>query len=134
MLYHIKYKRGGENMSNFIVEFFEKSDGTYPAEEFILSQDLKMKSRLYRTLAVLETDGNNIREPYSKFLGDGIYEVRVQQGNNIARVLYFFVVNRKIILTNGFIKKSQKTPKSEINKAKKFRSEYMNMKRSEENE
>jgi len=34
-----------------------------------------MKSRLYRTLAVLETDGNNIREPYSKFLGDGIYEV-----------------------------------------------------------
>ena len=134
MLYHIKYKRGGENMSNFIVEFFEKSDGTYPAEEFILSQDLKMKSRLYRTLAVLETDGNNIREPYSKFLGDGIYEVRVQQGNNIARVLYFFVVNRKIILTNGFIKKSQKTPKSEINKSKKFRSEYLNMKRSEENE
>ena len=66
----------------------------------------------YRTLAVLETDGNNIREPYSKFLGDDIYEVRVQQVNNIARVLYFFVVNKKIILTNGFIKKSQKTPKS----------------------
>ena len=66
----------------------------------------------YRTLAVLETDGNNIREPYSKFLGDGIYEVRVQQVNNIARVLYFFVVNKKIILTKGFIKKSQKTPKS----------------------
>ena len=64
-----------------------------------------MKSILYRTLAVLETDGNNIREPYSKFLGDGIYEVRVQQVNNI-------VVNKKIILTNGFIKKSQKTPKS----------------------
>ena len=112
-------------MSKFIVEFFEKSDGTYPAEEFILSQDLKMKSRLYRTLAVLETAGNNIREPYSKFLGDGIYEVRVRQGNKIGRVLYFFVVNKKIILTNGFIKKTQKTPKSEINKAKKFRSEYM---------
>ena len=71
-----------------------------------------MKSRLYRILAVLETDGNNIREPYSKFLGDGIYEVRVQQVNNITRVLYFFVVNKKIILTNGFIKKSQKTLKS----------------------
>lgn len=60
---------------------------------------------------MLETDGNNIREPYSKFLGDGIYEVRVQQVNNITRVLYFLVVNKKIILTNGFIKKSQKTPK-----------------------
>ena len=121
-------------MSKFIIGFFEKSDGTYPEEEFILSQNLKTKSRLYRTLAALEIDGNNIREPYSKFLGDGIYEVRVQQVNNIARVLYFFVVNKKIILTKGFIKKSQKTPKSQINKAKKFRSEYLDMKRSEENE
>ena len=92
-------------MSNFIVEFFEKSDGTYPAEEFILSQNLKMKSILYRTLAVLETDGNNIREPYSKFLGDGIYEVRVQQVNNIARVLYFFVVNKKISKNTKIIDK-----------------------------
>ena len=64
-----------------------------------------MKSRLYRTLAVLETDGNNIREPYSKFLGDGIYEVRVQQGNNIARVLYFFVVNKKISKNTKIIDK-----------------------------
>lgn len=92
-------------MSKFIVEFFEKSDGTYPAEEFILSQNLKMKSILYRTLAVLETDGNNIREPYSKFLGDGIYEVRVQQVNNIARVLYFFVVNKKISKNTKIIDK-----------------------------
>jgi len=64
-----------------------------------------MKSRLYRTLAVLETDGNNIREPYSKFLGDGIYEVRVQQVNNIARVLYFFVVNKKISKNTKIIDK-----------------------------
>ena len=64
-----------------------------------------MKSRLYRTLAVLETAGNNIREPYSKFLGDGIYEVRVQQVNNIARVLYFFVVNKKISKNTKIIDK-----------------------------
>ena len=92
-------------MSKFIIEFFEKSDGTYPEEEFILSQNLKTKSRLYRTLAALETDGNNIREPYSKFLGDGIYEVRVQQVNNIARVLYFFVVNKKISKNTKIIDK-----------------------------
>ena len=64
-----------------------------------------MKSILYRTLAVLETDGNNIREPYSKFLGDDIYEVRVQQVNNIARVLYFFVVNKKISKNTKIIDK-----------------------------
>lgn len=119
-------------MSKFIVEFFEKSDGTCPVKEFIISQDLKMKARLVRMIKLLELEGNNIREPYSKFLGDGVYEARVQQGNNIARVLYFFIINKKIILTNGFIKKSQKTPKLEIIKAKKFRSEYM--KRSEKYE
>jgi len=64
-----------------------------------------MKSILYRTLAVLETAGNNIREPYSKFLGDGIYEVRVRQGNNIGRVLYFFVVNKKISKNTKIIDK-----------------------------
>ena len=71
-----------------------------------------MKSILYRTLAVLETDGNNIREPYSKFLGDGIYEVRVQQVNNITRVLYFFVVNKKIILNKWVYKKISKNTKN----------------------
>ena len=92
-----------------------------------------MKSRLYRTLAVLETDGNNIREPYSKFLGDGIYEVRVQQVNNIARVLYFFVVNKKIILTNGFIKKTQKTPINEIKKAQVIKKEFEGEQKNENN-
>ena len=119
-------------MSKFIIEFFEKENGTCPVKEFIVSQDLKMKTQLVRMIRLLELEGNNIREPFSKSLGDGIYEVRVQQRNNIARVLYFFVVNRKIILANGFIKKLQNTPKLEIYKAKKFRFEYL--KRSEKYE
>ena len=68
--------------------------------------------------------GNDLREPYSKFLSDGIYELRAVQGNNITRVLYFFVVGQKIILTNGFVKKTQKTPESEIDLAKKYRKDY----------
>lgn len=92
----------------FEIEFYEKSDGTYPAEKFILSQDLKMQAKLFRLLELLELKGNDLREPYSKFLSDGIYELRAVQGNNITRVLYFFVVGQKIILTNGFVKKTQK--------------------------
>ena len=52
------------------------------------------------------------------------YELRAVQGNNITRVLYFFVVGQKIILTNGFVKKTQKTPESEIDLAKKYRKDY----------
>ncbi len=111
-------------MQRFEVEYFEKEDGTYPAEEFILSQDVKMRAKLFRLLELLEEKGNTLREPYSKSLDDGIFEIRAKQGNNITRVLYFFYVGNKIILTNGFVKKSQKTPPSEIALAKKYRVEY----------
>lgn len=111
-------------MQRFEVEYFEKEDGTYPAEEFILSQDVKMRAKLFRLLELLEAKGNTLREPYSKSLDDGIFEIRAKQGSNITRVLYFFYIGNKIILTNGFIKKSQKTPPSEIDLAKKYRAEY----------
>lgn len=111
-------------MQRFEVEYFEKEDGTYPAEEFILSQDVKMRAKLFRLLELLEEKGNTLREPYSKSLDDGIFEIRAKQGSNITRVLYFFYIGNKIILTNGFIKKSQKTPSSEIDLAKKYRAEY----------
>lgn len=111
-------------MQRFEVEYFEKEDGTYPAEEFILSQDVKMRAKLFRLLELLEEKGNTLREPYSKSLDDGIFEIRAKQGSNITRVLYFFYIGNKIILTNGFIKKSQKTPPFEIDLAKKYRAEY----------
>ena len=122
--YNISVVRSKELVKLFEVEFYEKSDGTYPAEEFILSQDIKMQTKLFRLLELLELKGNELREPYSKSLSDGIFEIRAIQGNNITRVLYFFVVDKKIILTNGFVKKTQKTPENEIVLAKKYRKDY----------
>lgn len=109
----------------FDVEYYEKEDGTFPAEEFILSLDAKMQAKIFRELELLETFGNELREPHSKPLGDGIYEIRAKVASDITRVLYFFVVNKKIILTNGFVKKTQKTPDSEITLAKKYRKDYL---------
>ena len=109
----------------FDVEYYEKEDGTFPAEEFILSLDAKMQAKMFRELELLEAFGNELREPHSKPLGDGIYEVRAKVASDITRVLYFFVVNKKIILTNGFVKKTQKTPENEITLAKKYRKEYL---------
>lgn len=76
-------------------------------------------------IMLLEKNGNELRDPYSKALGGGIFELRVKQGSDISRVLYFFVVGHKIIITNGFIKKTQRTPQAEIELAKKYRIEYM---------
>ena len=122
--YNISEVKSKELVKLFEVEYYEKSDGTYPAEEFILSQDIKMQTKLFRLLELLELKGNELREPYSKSLSDGIFEIRAIQGNNITRVLYFFVVDKKIILTNGFVKKTQKSPENEIVLAKKYRKDY----------
>lgn len=115
-------------MQGFDIEYFEKNDKTRPAEEFILSEDIKLQAKIFRTLELLELKGNELREPYSTYLADGIFELRVKQGSDISRILYFFVVGKKIILTNGFRKKTQKTPKNEIETAKKYKIEYENRK------
>lgn len=111
-------------MTKYQVVFFEKENGEVPAEDFINSLDTKMAAKVYRLLMMISENGPELREPYSKHLDDGIFELRAKIGSNITRVLYFFFVGRRIIVTNGFIKKTQKTPKSEIDKAKAFRKEY----------
>lgn len=111
-------------MGKVTIEFYNLPDGTEPAKDFILSLDMKMRAKMLRSIAFLEANGKDVREPISKYLGDGIFELRAQFGNNITRVLYFFFTGNKAILTNGFIKKTQKTPNSEIDKAKRYRSDY----------
>lgn len=66
-----------------------------------------------------------LREPYSKPMGDGIFELRSKQGNQIDRVMYFFFYNGQAILTNGYTKKQQQTPKAEIELAQKRRDDFL---------
>ena len=105
-------------MSNFVVDFYKKEDGSKPLGEFIKSLDVKMKAKVVGNLHLLEEYGNYATEPLSKHLEDGIFELRTILGNNIIRVLYFFDKEKIIIATNGFVKKTQKTPKTEIELAK----------------
>ena len=112
-------------MSEFKAEFYKTKDGSKPAREFILSQETKMKAKLFGLVDMLEQYGNQLREPYSKSLGDGIFEIRAKVGTDITRVLYFFYYEGRIILTNGFVKKTQKTPPSEIALAKKYRKDFL---------
>lgn len=60
---------------------------------------------------------------------DGLYEIRVQFGSDIFRIFCFFDEGKLIVLANGFQKKTQKTPKSEIEKALKIKHEYYETKR-----
>lgn len=113
-------------MQNFEIIFYDKPDGSEPVKEFLLSVNAKMRARILRTIELLAENGTSLRMPYSEHLVDGIFEIRVKSGSDISRVLYFFVIGQKIVLTNGFIKKTQKTPKNEIELAKKYRNEFLN--------
>lgn len=119
-------------MDPFRVEFYETRTGERPAEQFLDSLDIKMRNKMVMTLKVLQEKGNLLREPYSKALYDGIYEVRAVSGSNITRVLYFFYYGGRIILTNGFVKKTQKTPRREIDRAVVYRADFMEQERDKQ--
>ena len=87
-----------------------------------------MRAKMVGLLEWLEEKDNQLREPYSKMLDDGIFEIRCTVGNNITRVVYIFYYEGKIILTNGFVKKTQKTPRKEIDKAESIRKQYFDNK------
>ena len=116
----------------FEIIFYEVSDEDKPVEYFLDSLEPKMRAKLVGILQILQEKGNELREPYTKHLADGIFEVRAKVGSNITRTLFFFMVGKKIVLTNGFVKKSQKTPLREIEIAKERRADYLE--RVDENE
>lgn len=108
----------------FEVHFYETPEGKKPVKDFLDGLDVKMRAKTMREIGLLAENGPALREPHSKPLNDGIFELRVKFGSDISRVLYFFYVGKRIILTNGFVKKTQKTPVSELEKAKRYRNEY----------
>ena len=109
------------------VEYVELENDEKPFEKFILSLTMKERAKIFETINYfLELKNNNlpIKEKLSKHLEDGIFELRTYLSDKIARTLYFYQKGAKIIITHGFIKKTQKTPRREIEKAKVLRKLY----------
>ena len=117
----------------YTVEFYETRDGQCPVWEFL--EDLRIKSASNKDariqhkqaslyIELLQQNGTRLNDNITKHLEDGIWELR--PGNN--RVYYFFYENNTFVLLHQFRKKSQKTPKREIEKAKSERIDYLSRK------
>ena len=117
----------------YTVEFYETRDGQCPVWEFL--EDLRIKSASNKDariqhkqaslyIELLQQNGTRLNDNITKHLEDGIWELR--PGNN--RVFYFFYENNTFVLLHQFRKKSQKTPKREIVKAKSERIDYLSRK------
>ena len=97
---------------NYFSDFFDK-------------QRQKVKDKILWTFRIIETQKHIPTDYFEHLTGtDGLYEVRVMQGSDIFRIFCFFDERKLVILANGFQKKTQKTPKSEIEKALKIKKEY----------
>ena len=113
----MKEKSFRKGITVFELELYSTEDGKEPVAEFLDSLDRKMNAKLIGLMELLEEKGTELREPYSAPLEDGIFELRCKLGSNITRALYFFYVGKRIVVTNGFIKKTGKsscTPKTII--------------------
>lgn len=94
-------------------------------KDFYSEQTLKVKNKIIWTLKIAE-ELERIPEIYFKHLESttGLYEIRVQSGNDIFRIFCFFDNNNLVVIGNGFQKKTQKTPQKEIELAEKIKKEY----------
>ena len=90
-----------------------------PVVEFILEQPIKMQAKIQRTIGLLEQFGWYLPEPHSKKLSNvkGLYELRVKVGTDICRLFYFHSKETTYIVTSGYVKKTNKTDKTEIERA-----------------
>ena len=87
-------------------------------EDFLLKQPEKVQDKVYKIIEAIETL-ERIPANYLKLIQGtkGLYEARIQLGSDIWRVFCFFDQGKLVILLNGFAKKTQKTPRKEIDKA-----------------
>lgn len=96
-------------------------------EDFFVKQRQKVRDKIIWTFTLIE-DLPRVPEFYLKHIEntDGLYEIRVQMGSDIFRIFCFFDQGQLVVIANGFQKKSQKTPKQEIELALKIKGEYKN--------
>jgi phage-related protein len=108
------------------VQFFQTSDGRCPVREFIDSLTSKAAQKVVWTLSLLE-ELETLPAVYFKKLAntDDIWEVRVSLGSDAYRIFCFFAGNSIVVLTHGLVKKTQKTPQREIERAEVYKREYL---------
>lgn len=102
-------------------------------EDFLKEQPVKIQDKIFKVIEIIESY-ERIRTQYLKYISGtpGLFEARIKLGSNIWRVFCFFDAGKLVILLNGFQKKTQKTPKREIEKATRLMSEYYAEKQKED--
>ena len=106
---------------NWTIEFFDKS-----VEAETLALPPKILAKMLHIFELIEMAGAKLGEPYTKPLNNGLFEVRAKAQEGIGRSIYCYQKGQKIIILHTFVKKSQKTPKKDLEIALKRKKEIDN--------
>ena len=101
------------------VEFYLEADGSSPVQEFLDSLDVKTIVRFRWSMEQLRVRNVQAREPLVRHLEGDLWELREESKTNIYRIIYFFFVDRRIVFLHGFQKKTQRTPRRELETAQR---------------
>ena len=109
-----------------IVRFYQAVDGKTPVKDFLDSLPGKVAQKILWVLMVAEELDTLPTTYFKKLVGsDDIWECRVQFASNDYRILCFHAGGSVLVLTNGFMKKTQKTPTKEIERAETCKRDYL---------
>lgn len=106
-----------ERKEEYKICYYIDDNGKRPVKEYINKLSEREQVKIFAYLDLLKERNGYLNEPYSKHIIGKIRELRVDFGGNRHRIFYFAFVGKKIILLHAFLKKTAKTPESEINKA-----------------
>ena len=110
---------------NRTIEFYRTETGRVPIEEFLDTLSDKIVQKIIAVIELVETERIVPTKFFKKLTDTELYECRIRWESNIYRLFCFFDANDKVVITNGFTKKTQKTPQREIDRAKKYRRDYL---------
>jgi len=104
--------------NNYQIEYYKNShNNNEPAKEFIIALPYKIRSKIFSYLILLRESNGRLNYPYSSHIKDKIWELRIDFAKNCYRIFYFVFINKRIVLLHAFLKKTNKTPQQEIQKA-----------------
>lgn len=111
------------------VTYYQKANGEIPVKEYLLNVSEKLRAKVLHEIDLLSEHGFYLREPYvSPIKGKrykGLYELRTKFATDISRVIYFAYDGKTFVLLHGLNKKSQKTPKLDLERALSYMEDYI---------
>ncbi|MFN9661364.1 MAG: type II toxin-antitoxin system RelE/ParE family toxin [Cyanobacteriota bacterium] len=110
---------------NWEVVFYSLPSGKQPVLAWLAEQAPEVRAAFAHLFELLESHGTAVGEPHVKPLGKKLYELRVNGRDGTYRTLYFAARGRRFVMVHGFQKKTQKTPKAELEKAQKRMADFL---------